>query len=213
MTRAADLIDLDRLAATPLQTEPFPHLIVPGFLKPDAAQAVRRDFPAIATGGSFPTAALQYGPGFAALVAAMESPETTAAFAAKYGVDLAGRPVMVTVRGQSRAKDGRIHTDSKDKAVTALIYMNDAWEADGGRLRLLRNKDSLDDYFAEVPPVQGTLLTFLCVDNAWHGHKPFVGPRRSVQVNWVQSEAVKRREIARHRLSAAIKSIFGKRAA
>ena len=143
----------------------------------------------------------------------MESPETTAAFAAKYGVDLAGRPVMVTVRGQSRAKDGRIHTDSKDKAVTALIYMNDAWEADGGRLRLLRNKDSLDDYFAEVPPVQGTLLTFLCVDNAWHGHKPFVGPRRSVQVNWVQSEAVKRREIARHRLSAAIKSIFGKRAA
>ena len=35
---------------------------------------------------------------------------------------------MVTARGVSAARDGQIHTDSRTKLMTVLIYMNNAWE-------------------------------------------------------------------------------------
>ena len=36
---------------------------------------------------------------------------------------------MVTARGQSAARDGQIHTDSRTKLITVLIYMNNSWES------------------------------------------------------------------------------------
>jgi Rps23 Pro-64 3,4-dihydroxylase Tpa1-like proline 4-hydroxylase len=113
---------------------------------------------------------------------------------------------MVTVRAHCRARDGQIHTDSKGKLITVLVYLNQSWEADGGRLRLLRSPDDIDDYVAEVPPDEGTLLAFRCSDNAWHGHKSFEGPRRAIQLNWVVDDAYLRREQRRHRISAFFKS-------
>ncbi len=127
----------------------------------------------------------------------------------KLGIDLSGRPVTVTVRGVSRAADGRIHTDSKSKLVTLLVYMNREWESSHGRLRLLRSPDSLTDYLAEVPPDQGTLLLFKNGANVWHGFEPFEGQRRVIQVNWVTDETVVRRESSRHRFSAFMKRLFG----
>jgi SM-20-related protein len=115
---------------------------------------------------------------------------------------------MVTVRGQARAKDGRIHTDSKTKVITVLLYMNSQWEADGGRLKLLRSPDSLDDVVAEVPPDEGTLVAFLVTPSSWHGHGQFVGPRRVIQLNWVTDEGVVRHEQSRHRFSARVKKIL-----
>ena len=97
---------------------------------------------------------------------------------------------MITVRGQARAADGRIHADSRTKLITVLIYMNESWEAEGGRLRLLRSPDGLDDAVAEVPPAAGTLLAFLNTPHSWHGHSPVSGPRRVIQLNWVTSDAV-----------------------
>ena len=139
------------------------------------------------------------------------------AFAAKFDIDLEGRPVMITVRGHTRAKDGRIHTDSKSKLLTALIYFNDDWNAEGGRLRLLRSSSDLEDYAAEVPPDKGTLLAFRCTENAWHGHKPFVGQRRAIQLNWVNSRLMCWFEQGRHWQAAVTKPIklflTGKRAA
>lgn len=206
------ILDIARFAATPLAHEPFDHLIVPGFIASGALPGLNADFPAIAKGGSYPTESLKFGGAFAALVEEIESDAMRRAFAEKFDIDLAGRPVMITVRGHTRAKDGRIHTDSKTKLLTALLYFNDDWNAEGGRLRLLRSGSDLEDYAAEVPPDKGTLLAFRCTETAWHGHKPFVGPRRTIQINWVTSESVKQREIARHSFSARVKSIFGARA-
>src|SRR3546814_18865603 len=86
--------------------------------------------------------------------------------------------------------------------VTALIYLNSAWESDGGRLRMLTGPDDLEDYAAEVPPEDGTLVAFRCTPDAWHGHKPFVGQRRSIQLNWLTEAAVLTRELRRHAFSA-----------
>jgi hypothetical protein len=200
--------DLDGFNATPLVTDPFPYLIVPGFLKADVRAAVAKDYPDIAKPGSFPTSELSYGGTFKAMLEELQGPEVRAAFAAKFDIDLSNRPTMVTVRGQARAKDGRIHTDSKTKIITVLLYMNGQWEAPGGRLRLLRSADSLDDVIAEVPPDEGTLLAFLVTPNSWHGHQPFVGQRRVIQLNWVTDEEVVRHEQARHRFSARMKRIL-----
>ena len=133
------------------------------------------------------------------------------AVGAKLGMALADAPTMITVRGQSRAADGKIHTDSRTKLVTALIYMNDSWESARGRLRLLRSATDLNDVIAEVPPDEGTLLVFKNTPNAWHGFEPFAGPRRVIQLNWVTSASVVRREQRRHRVSAFFKRLSGRR--
>jgi hypothetical protein len=205
------IVDFESLGnAKPVQ-EPFPHLIVPGFVRADAQIGIEEDFPAISHPGSFPLPTLQYGPRFAALIDAITGPKMRALVETKLGIDLTARPTMVTVRGISRAADGQIHTDSKTKLVTVLLYMNQDWESSHGRLRLLRKPDDLQDYAAEVPPDRGTLLVFRNGPNAWHGFESFEGPRRVIQANWVTDESVVRREGARHRLSAFTKRLFGRR--
>jgi SM-20-related protein len=205
---ATSFLDLARFEAAPLEIDPYPYLVVPGFLSRDALDAVAADFPRIDKPGSFPTSELSFGPRFRALLAELEGPALRRAFEAKFGIDLSGRPTMVTVRGRAQKKDGRIHADSKTKLITVLIYMNDKWEAPGGRLRLLRSPDNLTDYVAEVPPVEGTLLAFKVTPYSWHGHEPIEGERRAIQLNWVTDAAVVRHEQARHRFSARLKRFF-----
>jgi SM-20-related protein len=207
-TAGTGFLDLARLEATPLATDPFPHLVVPGFLGRDALDAVAADFPRIDRPGSFPASELDFGPRFRALLCELEGPEMRAACAAKFAIDLSDRPTMVTVRGRAQRKDGRIHADSKSKLITVLIYMNDKWEVPGGRLRLLRSRDNLAHYVAEVPPVEGTLVAFKVTPHSWHGHEPVEGERRAIQLNWVTDDAVVRHEQARHRLSARLKRLF-----
>ena len=74
-----------------------------------------------------------------------------------------------------------------------------------GKLRLLRNGTDLDDYAAEVPPDDGTLLVFRRSENSWHGHGPFEGVRRSIQMNWMVSEGRRGFHALRHKISARFK--------
>jgi hypothetical protein len=209
---SAPSVDIDALRQARVETDPFPYTIVPGFVTRAALAAIRADFPKVEHPGSFPLSTLHYGPAFRRLIADLEGPEMRDAVAERLNMNLDGSPTMVTVRGQSREADGKIHTDSKTKLVTALIYMNDAWESPRGRLRLLRSADNLNDVVAEVPPDEGTLLLFKNQPNAWHGFEPFAGPRRVVQLNWVTDESVVRHEQRRHRVSAFFKRLFGKAA-
>jgi hypothetical protein len=205
-------IDLAALADTPVVPEPYPHLIVPCFVPAASRAALSEAYPKIDRPGSFPTNEVKLTPVFRDFLAEIEGDDMRRVFARKFGIDLAGRPTMVTVRGEAQAKDGRIHTDTKSKLITVLIYMNEAWEAPGGRLRVLRSDKSLDDMVAEVPPDAGTLLAFKVTPHSWHGHAPASGPRRVIQLNWVESAGVVRRERLRHGLSARIKRLFPKRA-
>ena len=117
-------LDLEALKAVPLTREPFEYFVVPGFVRPEARTKINRDYPKIAEGGSFPVAQLSYGPAFREFLDELESDEFREAFEEKFALDLAGRPTTITVRGQCSPKDGRIHTDTKSKIITILIYMN-----------------------------------------------------------------------------------------
>jgi SM-20-related protein len=203
------MLDLERFRATPLTREPFEFLVVPEFVKPEARSAIDKDYPEVARAGSFPLGEVTYGPTFGKLIQEMRSEGFRKAFEEKFNIDLTNRPDMITVRGRCSEKDGKIHTDSDTKIITILVYMNSAWESPGGQLRLLRSGTNLEDMIFEVPPTEGTLLAFRRSNNSWHGHKPFSGPRRVIQFNWVTSEAVVRREENRHRFSAWMKKFRG----
>jgi hypothetical protein len=150
--------------------------MVPHFVRREAMAAINADYPLVTHPGSFPLPTLQYGPAFNAFVEAIQGAEFTRAVERKLGVDLKGRPTMVTARGVSAARDGQIHTDSRTKLITVLIYMNNEWEAKTGRLRLLRGPGDLEDVIAEVPPDEGTMLIFKNEPNAWHGFHAFRRP-------------------------------------
>ncbi len=203
-------VDYARLRATPVATEPFPHVVVADFVRPDALHAVVADLPPMGKRGSFPLDALSLGPDAQALMDELQGPHMRQAIADKFGLDLADAPTMMTLRGWTNDRDGSIHVDSTAKRVTVLLYLNQAtnvWAQHEGCLRLLRAAGDLDNYVVEVPPVNGTLLVFPNAPNAWHGHKRFTGQRYSVQLNYMTTDAKARSELRRHRMSAFVKRL------
>jgi SM-20-related protein len=201
------VLDLDRLRAAPLVRDPFDFIVVEEFLRRDVVASLVADFPQIRGHGSYPVESLEYGPAFAHLVAALTGDELRCAIEEKFGIDLNCRPTLLTLRGRSDGKDGRIHTDSATKIITLLLYMNPVWDHAEGRLRLLRGPHDLDDYAVEVAPLAGTMLAFRRSAQSFHGHRAHIGERRSLQLNWVTDPSVLRRELGRHRWSARLKAL------
>jgi hypothetical protein len=200
---------MDRLAATPVQSEPYDYFIVDGFLDPETIAQVNDTFPTIAGGGSYPVEELADGSAMRNIIAELDSAEFEQAIAQKFGIELEDRPKMYSLRGHTRAKDGRIHTDSEDKLVTVLLYLNRDWPHPDGRLRILRNGQDLEDFAAEVSPEGGTLLVFRRSEKSWHGHPPFVGQRRALQMNWLKTDQQRRFHQFRHKVSSTLKRAFG----
>jgi len=203
-------LDYAALAATPIATDPFPHVVVPQFVPAPLLAQVVQGLPSLSKGGSFPTGSLRLGEAAKGLLDEMESYRFRTAINEKFGLALDDAPTMVTLRGQSREKDGRIHRDSTAKRVTVLLYLNpdtEAWAKQEGCLRLLRGPDDLEDYAVEVPPVNGTLLVFPNGPTTWHGHKQFVGRRYVVQLNWMTTDDKARYEMRRHKVSAFLKRL------
>jgi len=209
------LLDIAALRATPLKTEPYDYVVVPGFVRGEALEKVIGDFPKIETTGSIPPSELDIRGAFDAMLNEMNAPDFRNAIEEKFGIDLTSRPTMFTVRGHCARSNGKIHTDTGTKIITVLLYLNRDWEAGGGRLRILKNGDDLNAVADEVSPTGGTLLIFKRSDKSWHGHEPFEGERRVVQMNWVRDESVVAHEQRRHRFTAFLKRInpFGSAAA
>lgn len=206
------MIDLDykALDETPVSNDPYTHILVENFVTPASLAEVVAELPKLSKGGSFPIDSLKFGPHAKALMQELEGPRFRDAVARKFGLDIAGAPTMVTLRGASREKDGRIHCDSTTKRVTILLYLNpetEAWARREGCLRLLRGPDDIEDYAREVPPVNGTLLIFPNGPTTWHGHKQFVGTRYVIQLNYMTTDATARSEMRRHKISAFIKRL------
>lgn len=203
------MLKLDVLRSTPLERDPFEYLIVKNFVDQEQLKEVVADYPDVPGPGSHPPAGLKIAGHFKELIDELLGPAFQSIVEEKFNVDLTDRPTMYTVRGFCRARDGQIHTDSKTKIITVLLYMNDAsWESSTGRLRLLRNGSDLENYVTEVEPSGGTLLIFKRSDISWHGHHPFEGKRRAIQLNWVTDQSVVDREQSRHGFTSRFKRLL-----
>jgi SM-20-related protein len=188
------ILDLEALERAPLQKDPCDFVVVRNFVRPGRLADVNRDYPEIAVPGNFELDELKYGAAFATLLDELASSELRQVFAAKFGIDLSGHPMQTTVRKFSEASDGNVHNDSKLKIITVLIYFNETWPHQGGRLRLVRQPDNIDDYAAEVAPECGTLLAFRRNEKSFHGFQPCEGERRSLQMYWVSPKRAERGE-------------------
>jgi len=202
--------DYAALERAPVSDDPFAHVVVPNFIGPEDLRAVVGSLPEMASGGSFPPESLALSPLVRAMTDELQGPRLKSIIAAKFGLDLADAPTMLTMRGRTRAKDGRIHRDSSAKRVTILLYLNpenESWARQEGCLRLLRGPDDVEDYVKEIPPVNATLLVFPNGPNTWHGHRQYVGQRYTIQLNYMETSAKARHEMRRHHLSAFIKRL------
>ena len=202
-------IDLDAIDSAPPNLDPFEHLIAPRVITNDALPMILADFPKIEKPGSHPVNKKISGSNFISLIEELRSQAFSELIGNKLGIKLTSQPIIITIRGQCQLSDGKIHTDSKDKLVTALVYLNASWNKSGGKLRLLKNNHNLDDYIAEIPPDAGSLVAFIWRPNAWHGHHKFEGKRQTIQINWVRSHKYKLREQIRHTLTANLKKLIG----
>lgn len=210
MSSSWKVLDADALRHATLVPEPFPYLIIDNIIRPEVLSEVVGSFPEIRKRGSFPPHAVACSGRFETLMQEMQSDELRDLIGERLGMDLKGKPPMITIRGRTTERDGHIHTDSTSKLVTVLLYLNPNWAASGGKLRLLYNNRELTPYAAEVSPDAGRCLIFKVTPNCWHGHEPFVGERRTIQLNYVSSAEAREGHLTRHRLSAFIKRFFSK---
>jgi hypothetical protein len=211
---AAPLLDPGRLdhTAAEVRREPFAFLVAPAQLPLPALDALERDFPRYAGAGFFPHATADCGPSINALVEALTAPAFADAIGSRLGIERLSRyPNLVTICRSLSSRHGTVHTDSRSKVVTALLYLNREWATSGGGcLRLLARVDDIDSLVTpEIKPLYGTLVAFKRSENSFHGHLPFEGERRVIQVAWLTSEEEKRRKTRRGRLSRAVKWLAG----
>ena len=201
------LLDKNQLNLAKVDNNFFPYFHVENALSNflDSSDLVK-DFPDIDSGGSFPSDNLKEGD-IKKLVEELEGDEFKAILEHKLGVNLKDAEVITTLRGFSRFKDGKIHTDSQSKIVTVLLYLNKDWDNEIGNLRLLKKNNDLDNYIQEIPSEHGNLVAFKVTDNCWHGFVPFEGKRLSIQLNYIYPKSLNMHKI-RHKLSASFKKLI-----
>jgi SM-20-related protein len=204
VSAGAGVLDLERVRCAELNTRPFDYIIASNFIRPEWENRLITDFPHIEKGGSFPLSSVKMGADFSQLIDALNHVHFRRAVEEKFSVKLEGRPTIFTVRGYCRRADGKVHTDSESKIITVLLYMNPSWANQGGRLRLL-NRANINDVATEVSPDVGTLLIFRRCDHSYHGHLPFEGERKVIQMNWVTEQKYADREFKRHKWTAMMK--------
>lgn len=195
-----------------VQQQPFPFLTAHDLLPAAARDALQRDFPRHPEAGFFPYTAHDSGPALARLVADLTAPAFAEALGARLGVpDLASRPTLVTVCARLHRRHGTIHTDGRAKLVTALVYLESDWpHGSAGCLRLLTRGDAIDALAApELRPVYGNFAAFARTDRSFHGHLPFAGERRVIQVAWLTDADALRRKRRRGRATQWLKRLLG----
>lgn len=205
----SSVLKLDALKNAEVSQSPYPYFVVENSIVESEVQAVIQDFPKLEQGGSFNVDDVEIKPNFDRLLKSVDTPEFRQILTDKFGVNVMEHPMMITLRGYSRQKDGRIHSDSKSKLITILIYLNESWDAETGRLRILNDDKDINNYVTEINAGPGSLVAFKVTDNGWHGYIPYEGQRQSIQINFLTSEKANARHKFFHGLSAKVKKIFG----
>ncbi|MBX3648236.1 MAG: 2OG-Fe(II) oxygenase [Dokdonella sp.] len=193
-------------------SEPFAFLVARDQLPETARQSLEADFPRYPSAGFFPHERADCGAAINALIDELTGPAIADAIGRRLGIANLGQyPTLVTICRALNRRHGTIHTDSRSKIATALLYLNESWpDTSEGCLRFLRRADSIDDQVTpEVKPLYGNLVAFRRSDCSFHGHLPYEGERRVIQVAWLTSEREKLRKTRRGRFSRLFKKLFG----
>lgn len=208
---ALKTIDLSVLKSAPVSADPFPHYQGANILKADMIDAMERDFPKLQSAGFLTLSEIKAEGAFAQFLEELQGGEVADAVSNLLNFDLRDRPRLVTVMKLCPKRAGRVHTDGKVKLATMLVYFNRTWTAGhAGAIRALRTEENIEDYVAEVEPLMGNFFGFLRSDHSWHGHLPFEGERKVVQITWLESEEAVERKKRNNAVAQFFKS-FGKK--
>jgi len=210
----------ERLAACDVRQarEPFAYLIALGMVDEAAQGALREGFPASKQAGFIPHQPADCGADFNRLIAEITTPAFADMLGERLGVPrLSDFPVLVTTCTRMNKRHGTIHTDSRSKIASALLYLNENWmtshaETPGsaGCLRLLAKVDDIESMLTpEIPPLFGTLVALRRSENSFHGHLPFEGERRVIQFAWLADRDALERKTQRGHMQRAFKRVFG----
>ncbi|MBS0456490.1 MAG: 2OG-Fe(II) oxygenase [Proteobacteria bacterium] len=199
-------------AGVQVHAEPFAFLIATGMLRLDAQAGLQRDFPRYRQAGFFPYQRSDCGPAVNRLIDELTAPTFVDTLGDLVGIaKMSALPALVTLCSRLHRRHGTIHTDSRSKVVTALVYLESQWpHGSAGCLRFLSRSDDIGSTLApELPPVFGNLAAFGRADNSFHGHLPFAGQRRVIQIAWLTGENELRRKTRRGRATRWLKRLLG----
>jgi SM-20-related protein len=202
------VIQFDALAAARVTQWPFRHVVGDGALAPADKGALFADFPAPRKPGFFEVETLQFGETFGQLLQDLRSDTLAEVLEERLDCPLRGKPRIIVARKWSAPKDGRPHTDGRDKLATLLVYLNEEWSASAGQLRMLESPAVDGPGSPPIPPVFGSFVAFARSDNSWHGHPPFKGERRVVQTTWLVDDDALARKTKRHHRGQLVKSLL-----
>ena len=203
------LLNLEALIDAPASLDPYQHVLVDDILTHGAARLLTDDYPDMKVPGYIAMEREALTPTFRQLEDELKGEALTEALSVKFGRDFHPYPRMITLHRWSHLKEGHIHTDSKRKIMTLLVYLNPSWVDDaGGKLRVLYDGKNFEPYAKEVAPTIGTCFAFTRSENSWHGHLPFEGERRVIQVTWLLDDKAVNRKTSNSKFHQWLKAVF-----
>lgn len=123
----------------------------------------------LVAGNARTKAAATLAPSWKALLDDLESDTHLAWLSEAVDIDLRGLPTEIGVYSYTKGDYISLHKDKPAKALTAILYLNERWPADGGgHFEVRASGRSADRPVESVPPVGGQLLAFPPNDTSWH---------------------------------------------
>jgi len=178
------LFNYDNLRSLQLQNTPFRHLVHDSsILNPALLETLCERFPETTKVGHNDAKDVLLGKEWKAFTDEIYSSAYREAIEQITGLELSGFDVGIGIRRFSKLSHGAPHADVPRKKVTHLIYFNQEWPHQTGRLRILRSKD-INDVHAIITPLKGTGIIFVVSNNSFHGFEPFEGVRKAIQINF-----------------------------
>lgn len=210
------MINLDRISASHLETEPYRWAAIDQLLSPQDAAALAATFPQdhfkrlatydgqkdfeyeirclIRMGEVSISRMRRLSAAWRALANDFLSPAYRAAMSSLTGFDLSNAPLEVNVFHYPPGGSHGAHPDHRDKIVTHVLYFNESWnDDDGGCLTILRSSDPRD-IAMKVSPLVGNSAILVRSDDSWHAVSPVAGncrfSRRSLTATFHRPDCV-----------------------
>jgi len=179
--------------------EPFPHVVIDGFLRDDAVETLLAEFPPFERGdctneagrpglkSTFERVA-ELGPGFARIDRLMQSPDFLSFLGGVTGIDDLLYDAAYVGGGTHENRPGQAldpHVDFNyhpstgwHRRLNLLLYLNDEWREEwGGCLELHRNAwNPSADEVTTVLPLRNRCVIFETSERSWHGFLPITPP-------------------------------------